>query len=174
MSREQSLRNGAGLMVFGALIFLVYAVVFFFRAFASSGFEIGVETLNGVTPQQLDKLNPAIMGYITHLHVAVAGFIAAPAIAAGGDEPCYGHVQVRDVAHDCRVKLIELLRRNAVQRLNTDLESNTREGPKKEHDGVHEEYQSPKHHEACAIAQGLLSGHCFLLGLDDTVLDDHG
>src|SRR5712671_5758088 len=84
MSREQSLRNGAGLMVFGALIFPVYAVVFFFRAFGSSGFEIGVETLNGVTPQQLDRLNPAIMGYITHLHVAVAGFIAATAIAVAG------------------------------------------------------------------------------------------
>jgi hypothetical protein len=84
MSREQSLRNGAGLMVLGALIFLVYAVVFFFRAFASGGFELGVETLNGVTPDQLDKLNPAIMGYITHLHVAIAGFIAATAIAAGG------------------------------------------------------------------------------------------
>ena len=84
MSREQCLRNGASLMVFGALIFLVYAVVFFFRAFARSGFEIGVETLNGVTPQQLDGLNPAIMGYIMHLHVATAGFIAATAIAAGG------------------------------------------------------------------------------------------
>jgi hypothetical protein len=84
MSREQSLRNGAYLMVLGALIFLFYAVAFFFRAFASSGFEIGVETLNGVTPQQLDGLNPAIMGYITHLHVATAGFIAATAIAAGG------------------------------------------------------------------------------------------
>ena len=84
MSREQSLRNGAGLMVLGALIFVVYAVVFFFRAFASGGFELGVETLNGVTPQQLDGLNPAIMGYITHLHVATAGFIAATAIAAGG------------------------------------------------------------------------------------------
>jgi hypothetical protein len=84
MSREQSLRNGAGLMVFGALIFLVYAVVFFFRAFANGGFEVGVETLNGVTSQQLDGRNPAIMGYITHLHVAIAGFIAATAIAAGG------------------------------------------------------------------------------------------
>ena len=83
MSREQSLRNGASLMVFGALIFLVYAIVFFFRAFASSGFELGVETLNGVTPQQLDGLNPAIMAYITHVHVALAGFIAATAIAAG-------------------------------------------------------------------------------------------
>jgi hypothetical protein len=36
MSREQSLRNGAGLMVLGALIFLVYAVMFFLRAFPSS------------------------------------------------------------------------------------------------------------------------------------------
>lgn len=84
MSREQSLRNGAGLMVLGALIFFVYAVVFFFRAFTSGGFEVGVESLNGVTPQQLDGLNPAIMGYITHLHVAIAGFIAATAVAVGG------------------------------------------------------------------------------------------
>src|SRR6266702_6698478 len=84
MSREQSLRNGASLMVLGALIFLVYAVVFLLRAFGSSGFEIGVETLNGVTPQQLNGLNPAVMAYVTHLHVATAGFIAATAIAAGG------------------------------------------------------------------------------------------
>jgi hypothetical protein len=48
------------------------------------GLEIGVETLNGVTPQQLDEINPAIMAYIMHLHVAIAGFIAAVAIAAGG------------------------------------------------------------------------------------------
>ena len=83
MSREQSLRNGASLMVLGALIFLGYAVVFFFRAFTTTGFELGVETFNGVTPQQLDGLNPAIMAYITHVHVALAGFIAATAIAAG-------------------------------------------------------------------------------------------
>jgi hypothetical protein len=70
-------------MVLAALLFLAYAVAFFFRAFASSGFEVGVSTLNGVTPKQLDELNPAIMAYITHLHVAVAGFIAATAIAAG-------------------------------------------------------------------------------------------
>jgi len=82
MSKEQSLRNGASLMVLGALIFLAYAVVFFLRAFQTTGFELGVETLNGVTPQQLDGLNPAIMGYITHIHVALAGFIAATAIAA--------------------------------------------------------------------------------------------
>ena len=71
-------------MVLGALIFLVYAVVFFFRAFSGSGFELGVETLNGVTPQQLNGLNPAITAYIMHLHLATAGFIMATAIAVIG------------------------------------------------------------------------------------------
>ncbi len=71
-------------MVLGAVIFFVYAVFFFFRAFSSTGFEIGVETLNGVTPQQLDGINPAIIAYIRHLHVATAGFIAATAVAAAG------------------------------------------------------------------------------------------
>src|SRR5260370_40520050 len=84
MSREQSLQRGSALMVLGAVIFLAYAVVFFFLAFSSSGFEIGVASLNGVTTQQLNGINPAIMGYITHLHLATAGFIAATAIAAGG------------------------------------------------------------------------------------------
>jgi hypothetical protein len=83
MSGAQSVRIGAGIMVLATLLFLIYAVLFFFRAFASSGFEVGVPTLNGTTPQQLDELNPAIMAYITHLHVALAGFIAATAIAAG-------------------------------------------------------------------------------------------
>src|SRR3954465_14692198 len=43
-----------------------------------------VSRLNGVTTQQLNGINPAITGYITHLHLATAGFIAATAIAAGG------------------------------------------------------------------------------------------
>ena len=60
MSRQQSLQRGSALMVLGALIFLAYAVVFFFLAFSSSGFEIGVATLNGVTTQQLNGINPAI------------------------------------------------------------------------------------------------------------------
>ena len=85
MQAHNSLVNrGALTMVVGAAIFLLYAVVFFFRAFSSAGFELGVATLNGVTPQQLNQLNPAVMGYIAHLHVATAGFIAATAIAVIG------------------------------------------------------------------------------------------
>lgn len=78
------LRRGAATMVAGAAIFLVYAIVFFFRAFSGAGFEVGVATLNGVTQEQLNQLNPAVMGYITHLHLATAGFIAATAIAVIG------------------------------------------------------------------------------------------
>jgi hypothetical protein len=44
-------------MVIGALAFIGYAVVFFIRTFAASGFELGVDTLNGVTR---DQLNPAV------------------------------------------------------------------------------------------------------------------
>jgi hypothetical protein len=83
MSSEQSLRRGVAIMVLGALIFFVYAVVFFLRSFSDDGFELGVATLNGVTPQQLNQLNPAIMGYIRHVHIALAGFIGSTAIAAG-------------------------------------------------------------------------------------------
>jgi len=85
MQAQSSLSHrGAVTMVVGAVMFLVYAIVFLFRAFSGTGFELGVATLNGVTPEQLNQLNPAVMAYITHLHVATAGFIAATAVAAIG------------------------------------------------------------------------------------------
>ena len=82
MPRENpSLRSGSILMLIGALSFIGYAVVFFFRNYFGTGFELGVETLNGVTRAELNALNPAIVPYIGHLHIATAGFIAATGIA---------------------------------------------------------------------------------------------
>jgi hypothetical protein len=75
------LRQGAALMVIAALGFIGYAVVFLIRNFAGHGFELGVDTLNGITRDNLNALNPAIVHYIGHLHVATAGFIAATGIA---------------------------------------------------------------------------------------------
>ena len=75
-----SLRSGAIVMLVGALSFVGYAVVFFFRSFGE-GFELGVETLNGATQADLNAVNSAIVPYIGHLHVATAGFIAATGIA---------------------------------------------------------------------------------------------
>ncbi len=76
-----SLRLGSVVMLIGALSFIGYAVVFFFRNFMGTGFELGVETINGVTQADLNALNPAIVPYIGHLHIATAGFIAATGIA---------------------------------------------------------------------------------------------
>jgi hypothetical protein len=83
-AKNSSTHRGAVTMVAGAAIFLIYAIVFLFRAFSGTGFELGVATLNGVTQAQLDQLNPGITAYITHLHVATAGFIAATAVAVIG------------------------------------------------------------------------------------------
>jgi len=83
-AKNSMTHRGAVTMVAGAAIFLIYAIVFLFQAFSSTGFEIGVATLNGVTQAQLDQLNPGITAYITHLHVATAGFIAATAVAVIG------------------------------------------------------------------------------------------
>jgi hypothetical protein len=68
-------------MLIASLAFIGYAIVFFFRSFAGGGFELGVDTINGVTPADLNKISPAIMHYINHLHVATAAFIAATGIA---------------------------------------------------------------------------------------------
>ena len=80
-TQNSGLNQGAVLMLIGALAFIGYAVVFLFRNFTGDGFELGVTTLNGVTRANLNALNPAIMHYIGHLHVATAGFIAATGIA---------------------------------------------------------------------------------------------
>lgn len=80
-TRESGLKQGAGLMLIGSVAFIGYAIVFLVRNFTGDGFELGVQTLNGVTRDNLNALNPAIMHYIGHLHVATAGFIAATGIA---------------------------------------------------------------------------------------------
>ena len=80
-TKESGLNQGTILMLIGSLAFIGYAVVFLLRNFSGSGFELGVETLNGVTRANLNALNPAIVHYIAHVHVALAGFIAATGIA---------------------------------------------------------------------------------------------
>src|ERR1700730_14146896 len=79
--KDTGLNQGAILMLIASLAFIGYAVVFLLRNFSGSGFELGVDTLNGVTRDNLNALNPAIVHYIGHLRVATAGFIAATGIA---------------------------------------------------------------------------------------------
>lgn len=81
MTPDPALQKGSNLMIIGGLIFAAYAVAFGVRSLSGTGFEIGVPTLNGVTRADLDAVNPAIMAYITHLHLALAGFIGATSVA---------------------------------------------------------------------------------------------
>ncbi|WP_247002391.1 hypothetical protein [Halosolutus gelatinilyticus] len=78
---DRGVRLGALLMALAGIAFVGYGVVFLGRTFFGSGFELGVETLNGVTPADLDAVDPAVMHYINHLHVATAAFISSTGIA---------------------------------------------------------------------------------------------
>lgn len=75
------LRIGSLLMALSGIAFVGYGVVFLARTFFGSGFELGVATLNGVTRADLAAVDPAVVHYIDHLHVATAGFIIATGIA---------------------------------------------------------------------------------------------
>lgn len=84
MAKENpSLRSGAILMVVGVLFFLIYGIVFLLRSFTGTGFEIGVETLNGITLEDVNNLDPAVGYYMAHIQVALAGFIISTSIAVG-------------------------------------------------------------------------------------------
>jgi len=79
------LKTGSVLMVIAALGFIGYAVIFFVRNFTDNFLELGI------TSAQVDKgkdaiiaFSPSLFNYISHLHVAVSGFIAATGLAVAG------------------------------------------------------------------------------------------
>lgn len=74
-------RLGSTLMALAGIAFIGYGVVFLARTFYGSGFELGVATLNGVTRDELNAIDPAVVHYIDHLHVATAAFIISTGIA---------------------------------------------------------------------------------------------
>lgn len=81
-TRESRLRLGSAIMAVGGLGFVGYGVIFFVRNFTDSFLELGIG------PDQVDvgrteitNFSPDLLHYISHLHIAVAGFIAAAGIA---------------------------------------------------------------------------------------------
>lgn len=84
MPGKPQLRRGSLLMAISGVAFIGYGVVFLIWNFASGGFELGVETLNGVTRAELSAIDPGIVHYISHLHVATAAFIISTGVAVTG------------------------------------------------------------------------------------------
>lgn len=81
---SSDLRNGALLMTIAGVGFIVYGIVFLLLNFFGGGFELGVDTIEGISRQDLTDFSPAVLDYISHLHVATAGFITATGIAVTG------------------------------------------------------------------------------------------
>ncbi|HCT77095.1 MAG TPA: hypothetical protein DGG94_10180 [Micromonosporaceae bacterium] len=77
-----TLRLGATLMAVAGLGFIGYAVIFFVRNFTGAFLELGIGPNEvDVGREQIRQFSPNLYEYISHLHIAVAGFIAATGLA---------------------------------------------------------------------------------------------
>src|SRR5215207_9063746 len=82
-SASQSLRIGSGLMSLAGVAFIGYGVLFFIRNFTDDFLELGIgHDQVSVGKDQIEAFSPSLYDYISHLHLAVAGFIAATGLAA--------------------------------------------------------------------------------------------
>lgn len=82
--REDStaLRAGVWLMSLGAVAFIGYALIFFVRNFTDSFLELGIGAEQvSVGKSEIEAFSPSLYDYISHLHIAVSGFIAATGLA---------------------------------------------------------------------------------------------
>jgi hypothetical protein len=77
-----ALRNGSLIMAVAGLGFVGYAVLFFVRNFTDSFLELGIGRHEVHTGKdQIQDFSPQLYDYISHLHIAVSGFIAATGLA---------------------------------------------------------------------------------------------
>ena len=77
-----SLRWGSGLMGLAAVGFIGYAVIFLVRNFTDSFLELGIGPNEvQVGKDAIQAFSPSLFHYISHLHIAVSGFIAATGMA---------------------------------------------------------------------------------------------
>lgn len=75
---DQALRIGSWLMGGASVGFIGYAVIFFVRNFTDSFLELGIGPNEvNVSKDQIQAFSPSLFEYISHLHLAVSGFIAA-------------------------------------------------------------------------------------------------
>ena len=77
-----ALRTGSWLMGIAAAGFIGYAVIFFVRNFTDSFLELGIGPNEvNVGKDQIQQFSPSLFEYVSHLHLAVSGFIAATGVA---------------------------------------------------------------------------------------------
>jgi hypothetical protein len=70
-------------MMVGAVAFIGYAILFFILNFTDNFLELGIGADEvSVGNDEIEEFSPSLHDYISHLHIAVAGFIAATGLAA--------------------------------------------------------------------------------------------
>jgi hypothetical protein len=82
--REEALalKWGVYLMSFGAVAFIGYAIIFFVRNFTDSFLELGIGPEQvSVGKTEIEAFSPSLYHYVSHLHIAVSGFIASTGLA---------------------------------------------------------------------------------------------
>jgi hypothetical protein len=81
-AEPSALRWGVYLMTFAGLAFIGYAVIFFVRNFTGDFLELGIgpdQVASG--KEEIQAFDNDLYHYISHLHIAVSGFIAAAGLA---------------------------------------------------------------------------------------------
>jgi hypothetical protein len=82
--QEQStaLKWGVYLMTLGAVAFIGYAIIFFVLNFTDSFLELGIGSDQVASGKdEIKAFDNDLYHYISHLHIAVSGFIAATGLA---------------------------------------------------------------------------------------------
>ena len=81
-TRPDQLRLGSAIMAVAGLGFVGYGLIFFVRNFTDSFLELGIGPSQvDVGKEQIEAFSPDLLHYVSHLHIAVSGFIAAAGIA---------------------------------------------------------------------------------------------
>jgi multisubunit Na+/H+ antiporter MnhB subunit len=79
---DRDLRIGSWLMGAAAVGFIGYAVIFLVRNFTDSFLELGIGPNEvNVGKAAIQNFSPSLFQYISHLQIAVSGFIAATGVA---------------------------------------------------------------------------------------------
>src|SRR5687767_2170003 len=81
-SRERALRLGSWFMGAAATGFIGYAVIFLVRNFTDAFLELGIGPNEvDVGKDEIRAFSPQLYEYVSHLHIAVSGFIASTGLA---------------------------------------------------------------------------------------------
>jgi len=79
---DARLRWGSAIMALAGIGFIGYAVIFFVRNFTDSFLELGIgQSEVDVGKDEIQAFSPSLYDYVSHLHIAVSGFIAATGLA---------------------------------------------------------------------------------------------